>query len=224
MPVNPITTARRWASATAIALGMFALTGCESVKHPIDPLTRSYEPTNVSTREHLPIEVRRVAVLPSWSPQELADSSYAAVDRAFQVALTRSARFEVVPVSTDQMREWVRDARVSSVGMIPANLIPALREQLAADAVLFIDITHHSAYPPLALGLRTRLVRLDDGTDLWAADELFDASRANAAAGARRHHAQGPDNPSDMSPTVLQSPSRFAQYAADTLAETLPAR
>jgi hypothetical protein len=203
---------------------VFTLAGCESVKHPIDPLTRSYEPTNISTREHLPIEVRRVAVLPAWSPRELADSSYASVDRAFQVALTRSARFEVVPVSLEQMREWVRTPRVSSVGMIPANLIPALREQLAADAVLFVDITHHSAYPPLSLGLRTRLVRLDDGTDLWAADELFDAARANTAAGARRHHAKGPDAPTDMSPTALQSPARFAQYAADTLARTLPAR
>ncbi len=213
-------------AAVGAALLLLGLTGCESVpdRLAVDPLTPSYKPTNVAGPDYLPIEVRRVAILPAWSTQPLDGRSLDNVDQAFVNALTRAARFETVPVSRDDLRSWVKQPAVGSTSALPANLFTELRAQTGADAVLFIDVTTHSAYPPLALGLRTRLVRLDTGATLWATDELFDASRATAAAGARRHHLQGAPQPADLSPTVLQSPARFAAYAADTLVGTLPSR
>ncbi len=208
------------------ALLLFTTAGCESVpdRLAVDPLTPSYKPTNVARPDILPIEVRRVALLPAWSPRPLDDTSLANIDRAFITALTRAARFETVPVSREQLRTWVKEPAVGSTSALPAHLFTVLREQTGADAVLFIDVTSYSPYPPLSVGLRTRLVRLDTGANLWATDELFDAAQANVAAGARRHQLQGAPGPADLSSTALQSPARFVAYAADTLVATLPAR
>lgn len=205
---------------------LLVLAGCESVpdRLAVDPLTPSYQPANVAGPELLPIDVRRVALLPAWSGRPLDAHSRDNINRAFTVALTRAARFEIVPVSASDLETWVKVPTVGSTTAIPANLFSALREQLGADAVLFVDVTHYSPYPPLAIGLRTRLIRLSDGADLWATDELFDASRAGTAAGARRHHLLGESAPADLSPTALQSPARFVSYAADTLVATLPPR
>ena len=210
-----------------VLLGSLLLAaGCESVpdRLAVNPLTRSYEPTNVAGPDYLPVDVRRVALLPVWSSRPVDAQSLESLDRAFNVALTRAARFETIPVSRPQMRDWFKQASLGSTDALPANLFAQLREHLAADAVLLVDLTHYSPYPPLAIGLRTRLIRLDTGATLWATDELFDAALAATAAGARRHHLQGADGPADLSPTALQSPARFALYAADTLVGTLPAR
>lgn len=219
----PFVPARLIAVVTLL-FAVSGFSGCNSVKPVVNPLTRSYEPTNVGGPDYLPIEVRRVAVLPVFSALQMSDASCADIDRAFGLALTRAARFESIAVSREQLRAWVHRATIESTGLVPAELFPALREHLGADAVLFIDVTHYSPYPPLQLGLRTRLVQLDNGADLWATDELFDASRADIAAGARRHYLQGPPAAADLSSTVLQSPARFAIYAADTLVATLPRR
>ena len=212
--------------AVALLGALFLSTGCESVpdRLAVSPLTPSYKPTNVAGPDYLPIEVRRVALLPVWSSRPVDDRSLGNLDRAFNVALTRAARFETIPVSRADMRDWFKHVSVGSTDPLPANLFDELRERLGADAVLFVDLTHYSPYPPLAIGLRTRLIRLDTDATVWATDELFDASLAETAAGARRHHLQGADGPADLSPTVLQSPARFATYAADTLVGTLPVR
>ncbi|WP_221029983.1 DUF799 domain-containing protein [Actomonas aquatica] len=211
---------------SAAAFALLASTGCESVSDrlAVDPLTPSYKPTNVAGPDYLPIEVRRVAVLPVWSGQPLDERSLTNIEQAFNVALTRAARFEVVPVSRDNLRAWVKHSSLGSTEALPANLFTQLHERLGADAVLFVDVTSYSPYPPLSVGLRTRLIQLDNGALLWATDELFDAARAATAAGARRHHLQGGPAPADLSPTVLQSPARFVAYAADTLVGTIPAR
>ena len=212
--------------ATALCSALLLLSGCESVpdRLAVNPLTPSYKPANVAGPDYLPIEVRRVALLPVWSSRPVDDRTLENLDRAFNVALTRAARFETIPVSRTDLRDWVRHGSVGSTEALPANLFAELRERLGADAVLFVDLTHYSPYPPLAIGLRTRLIRLDTDATVWATDELFDASLAETATGARRHHLQGADGPADLSPTVLQSPARFATYAADTLVRTLPVR
>ncbi len=217
---------RRFLPVVASASLLLISTGCESVpdRLAVDPLTPSYKPTNVAGPDLLPIDVRRVALLPAWSGRPLDAHSRDNINQAFTVALTRAARFETIPVTATDLQTWVKVPAVGSTSALPANLFSVLREQLGADAVLFVDVTHYSPYPPLAIGLRTRLIRLSDGADLWATDELFDAARAGTAAGARRHQLLGESTPADLSPTALQSPARFVSYAADTLVATLPAR
>lgn len=221
-------TASRPGFARVPVLGLLSalwfLAGCGTPPVVVDPLTRSYRPDNVRPAEALPEDIRRVVVLPVWSQNGVPTRSLEPIDQAWLTALTRAARFEVVPVTRSDLHAWVRHESLATTGLLPADLFVQLRERTAADAVLLIDLTHYTPYPPLALGLRARLVRLDTGTDLWAIDELFDAADGATAAAARRHHLRGAPAPADPSRIVLQSPARFAAYASDAVAATLPPR
>jgi hypothetical protein len=98
--------------------------------------------------------------------------------------------------------------------------------QYAADAVLFVDVTAYSPYPPLALGLRTRLAPIRETEILWATDLHFSAADPSVANSARRHALSlaKSSGPADLSHTILQNPTRFAGYAAAATFATLPPR
>jgi hypothetical protein len=98
-----------------------------------------------------------------------------------------------------------------------------LQRDFAADAVLFVDLTVFHAYKPLALGLRAKLATTQGSRLVWSFDNLF-ASDDPAVANSARHHFIDRDRsvPADLTPTVLMSPSRFAEYAATAMWATLP--
>jgi hypothetical protein len=59
---------------------------------------------------------------------------------------------------------------------------------------------------------------------VWTFDNVFSADDP-AVANSARHHFLGADRggvPADLTPGVLQSPARFAEYAADTMFASLP--
>ena len=199
-------------------------TGCNTLPGTDIPVGRSYRATNVGRVDHIPADIRRVAILPAWCAHPSGETTVAAIDEAFVYSFTRSARFEIIPITRDQLQLWTGSTPVSVTEPLPASLFAEVRARTAADAVLLADITHFSPYPPLALGLRARLVRLDNGKELWLSDELFDARDPRVLSGARRYQARGATSPVDLSHTVLQSPARFARYAVETLATTLPPR
>jgi hypothetical protein len=168
--------------------------------------------------------LRRVVVLPicggALAPLETVD----ALDPVFVAALQRQNRFEVVALSREDCRRKFHAEEFSSAAALPHDFLDAVRREFAADAVLFVDVTVFSPYRPLALGLRAKLATLDGTRLLWTFDNVFSADDA-AVANSARHFYLGSDRggvPADLSPGVLQSPVRFAAYAAATMFATLP--
>jgi hypothetical protein len=216
---------------TIFSLAALALAGCSSVLPKTDSAVAGpfYVPSNVKAVAKIPAEVRRVIVLPVAGGPALAEETLLSLDAVCQAALTRTGKFEVVPLSRDKLAEITGNRQISSVDKLPAVLIDKLfniYNAYGADAVLFIDVTTYSAYPPLLLGLRTKLARVTDGEIIWAADNVFAAAEP-AVANSARHHALalGADHGlSDLSHTILQNPQRFAGYVAAATFLTLPPR
>lgn len=203
---------------------LVALAGC-GTPSLLDPARTGpfFSPTNMSGEPSLG-GLRRVVLLPvaggTLAPQE----TVAALDPVFAGALQRQNRFEIVALTREECLRRFRAQEFPSVAALPRDFLAVLKREFAADAVLFVDITVFRAYRPLALGLRAKLATLDGTRLVWTFDEVFSAENP-AVANSARHHTLTRDRgdvPADLSPAVLQSPARFADYAATAMFATLP--
>jgi hypothetical protein len=220
LPSTSLTWIARVAAGAWLALGA----GCMQ-PGPYDPARVGpfYSPTNFAAEPTLG-GLRRVVVLPVAGGTLAPSEAMAALDPVFVAALQQENRFEVVTLSREDCLRRFHAEALSSAGALPHDLLPTLRRDFAADAVLFIDLTAYSAYRPLAIGLRAKLATLDGTRILWTFDNVFSAADP-AVANAARQHFIGADRagiPADFTPSVLQSPGRFASYAATAMFATLP--
>ena len=90
---------------------------------------------------------------------------------------------------------------------------------VAGKAVVVVGLAVPQQAPPHLATVRD--VRL-----LWTFDEVISASNPAVANSARRQFLKTDRGaqPLDLSPTALQSPGRFAAFAAETMFAPLPAR
>lgn len=214
----------RAARVTLLGASMVVLGGCASSAIQ-DPAWAGpfFVPSNVTGDPTLG-GIRRVVLLPVWAGNVVPEETAADLDAVFRQALQDQNRFEIVTLTrADCQRRWGKGA-LASTGALPFDFISTLQRQFAADAVLFVDLTTHRAYHPLALGVRARLAVLNNSHVVWAFDNVFSASDPTVVAAARRHFLKSGHHgvPADMSPAVLQSPGRFATYVAHTTFATLP--
>jgi hypothetical protein len=185
-----------------------------------------FSPTNFQAAARMPVEIRRVVLLPVADDGRLPEDTLDNLDTVLQTALGHAQRFELVALSRPVCARLTGTRAIRSVDALPHDFFARLIADYAADAVLFVDVTSYSAYPPLALGLRAKLVRTDNQSILWAFDTIFSATDPTVANAARRHwlDTAPPGTPADFSTTALQSPHRFAAYAATAAFATLPPR
>lgn len=198
--------------------------GC-STPGPTDPARAGpfYKPANFRGEASLG-GVRRVLVLPVFGGNLAPPETVAAFDPVFIAALQRQNRFEIVPLSREECQRRYRVTEFSSVAALPHDFLTTLKRQHAVDAVLFVDVTVFRAYRPLSLGLRAKLATIDAPRLIWTFDDVFSAANPAVANSARHHALTGDrgDVPADLSPAILQTPARFADYAATEMFMTLP--
>lgn len=171
--------------------------------------------------ERLPVEVRRVALLPLAGEPTARDT----LGPVWVAEWQKSARFEVVPVSHSQLREWTGRDAWAATDRLPADLLGRVQEQTGCDAVVLAEVTTFHAYPPLRTGWRARCVTVE-GDTLWAVDEVFDMSCSSDAMAARhfgeRHF--GRRLPAADPSGIGLSPRRFGQFSVATILASLPVR
>jgi hypothetical protein len=167
--------------------------------------------------------IRRVILLPAWTGRSISAESAADLDPVCLRALQLQNRFEVVTLSRTECHRRFGTPALSSAAALPHDLLAALRKDYAVDAVMFVDITTYQGYRPLALGIRAKLALVDGVTLVWSFDNVFSADDPTVANSARHYFiGSGQGVPADLTPAVLQSPSRFAAYVADATFRTLP--
>jgi hypothetical protein len=183
-----------------------------------------YKPTNFTGVPNLPSDLRRVLLLPLSGAGVATPEMSAAFEPVFIAALQKENRFEVVALSRAECRRKFGFEEISSVAALPRDLLTRLKQDLSVDGVLFVDLTAVNAYRPLAIGVRAKLASVEEGLLLWSFDTMFSAADAAVANSARRHMLKQDRSavPADLSPAVLQSPSRFADYVAGAMFATLP--
>ncbi|HVU31940.1 MAG TPA: hypothetical protein VHE61_00800 [Opitutaceae bacterium] len=168
--------------------------------------------------------VRRVVLLPVWGGQGVPEESAASLDPVFRQALQDQNRFEIVAPSRQEFLSRFGAEALSSTAALPHDFMSTLKRVYGADAVMFVDITVYRPYPPLALGIRGKLATVNAPHLIWAFDNVYSADNPEVAAGARHYflHSGNQDVPGDLTPAILQSPSRFATYASHSAFATLP--
>ncbi len=215
-------------SAWALAAGLLALgAGCHTEQFTDPILGPSYEPKNVSHQSgDWLLGLRRVAVLPLMGNSDLPDveGGRDALERSLYMELSKAQRFEVVPISREQLKKWTRREEWSASEVLPKDLIETLKKEIGCDAVLFPELTQYRPYPPMVIGWKLHLVDAKTQQILWAVDETLDAGDHTVANAARRYQLQRESaNPvlAD-SRQVLTSPRLFGQFTAGLLLATLP--
>jgi hypothetical protein len=182
-----------------------------------------FQPRNVSKDPTLG-GIRRVVLLPVYGGEVVAEESVAELDAIFHQALQQQNRFEVVTLSRDDCRRHFGATAFSSAGALPHDFLGKINRLFAADAVVFVDVTVYRAYHPLALGIRSKLAMINGERLVWTFDNVFSADNVLVSSSARHFYLESEHQnvPGDLTPSVLQSPNRFAAYVAYTTFATLP--
>lgn len=205
---------------TAVAGLALALLGCEEGTSKIRSQVCSVflPPAPLSSYHDFAggIAFKRVALLPLCH-ESAAGNVPTGLDSCFNAELTKTTMFEVVVITRDEMRSIFGRPEYSSTEVLPGNLLAEIASRFGVDAVMFTEITHFSPYQPIAIGVRAKLVDARSGDIRWAFDHLFDSGRPIVTDDARHfylHQAQNNLPIHDEGDAVLQSPMRFARYAA----------
>lgn len=208
--------------APALALACLALAGCAGPSR--GPAVARPVP-NVRGPEVWSEEWARVAVLPAHDATgRLTPDFVSSLGESWLRALITSRRAEFVRVDEAALVRRHGPGAGGSASPLPHGLLAGAAADTGADALMLLELTQVSPYPPLSLGFRARLVRPSDGETLWMADEIFDARDPAVVAYARAEAKRRAEGPGDAQAAVTLSPTRFADHAFRTVAETLPPR
>lgn len=214
-----------------LAPALLALAACGSMPRKDGALAGPfYTPANVRAADRLPEGVLRIALLPCASADtRLAETTLRELDQALATALARAARAEITPVARESLPRLGGRPGLLSTSVLPADLLARVAAETGAGAILFVDVTAYSPYPPLVIGLRARLLEIGGGSTeaLWHFDNVFTLADPAVVNSARAHvlrRAAASTGPGDLSLTILQNPLMFADYAAEATWATLPAR
>lgn len=209
--------------AGILALG---LAGCTTP--PIhDSVYRGpfFTPVNHAGDPQLPANLRRVVLLPVAGGSAADAESAAALNPVFIAELQKQNRFEIVTLTREECLHRFRVEEILSTAALPHDFMGRLRRELGADAVMFVDVTAYKPYRPLVLGVRGKLAAIDPEVRIvWTFDNVFSGADPTVANSARRHFLDSDRGriPADLTPAVLQSPTRFATYVAAATFATLP--
>jgi hypothetical protein len=213
------------ARLAGVALLVSALCGCATLEGRVhQPRAAEFVAVNHAGDRALPPGLRRVVLLPVAGGSIVTAESTAMLDPVAAAVLEEQNRFEVVPMTRDECSRHFHVEEVSSVSALPPNLMEVIRREYNADAVLLVDVTVYSAYQPLAIGLRAKLAMADDARLVWTFDNVFSSDNASVAASATKYlrSREQAGLPADISTMSLESPTRFATYAAAAMFATLP--
>jgi hypothetical protein len=181
-----------------------------------------------------PAGMRRLAVLPIHANRPI-DDVQRDMDGIFRGELSKVVKYEIVEVPRQEMLSLVGRESISSSAVLPNDLIRALRQDYAADAVMFIDFTVFRPYRPIAIGVRTKIVDLRNMEVIWMADGILDTAEPDVSEMATQFAGSGL-NIRYISPTIpqggkreaasgnqviLQSPRLFAGFVAHEAFATL---
>jgi hypothetical protein len=202
-----------------------SLGGCSSLENRITDIGPVYAPTNARGPATWPTAIHRVAVLPAHDTSGRLTSNFVSTyDLSWRRTLDRSQRAEFIGLSRSQIAAWTGKETLAANGLLPPELLPRIAQETDAQAILFFDLNQCTAYPPLALSFRARLVDVTTGETIWMVDELFDSGRDSTARAARYYARANASGPGDATSGILQSPTRFADYAFQAVCELLPPR
>lgn len=97
------------------------------------------------------------------------------------------------------------------------------RKALGCDAVLVGTVTRYSPYPHMMIGLRLKMIGLDDGHLIWAFEQIWDASDKKTEYRIKKYLESQTTVRSDTlgQRLVTMSPLKFLKFVSYEVARTL---
>jgi hypothetical protein len=188
--------------------------------------TTVFKPHNYHSDPALSPNLHRVVLLPVHAGVVIDQQTAETLDPVIVESLVRQLRFEVVTLSREQCEKTFGTLDLSSSEALPDNFLQTLAQRFGVEAVMFVDVTSYSPYPPISVGLRGKLVSCSDSHYIWNFDEVFSTGNPEVITGLRVFFVTSGHSPYpvDLSLNALQSHSRLAYYASYTIFSTLPFR
>jgi hypothetical protein len=166
-------------------------------------------------------ELRRVAMLP-LAGEQLDEQHAASIQGAFHLELGRSAPYELVRLTPEDLDE-VYTSEPHRRGSYHPRTLLELARRYRVDAVLIGTVTQFDVYPPQVLALDLVLVSCETGMILWTSNVHLDASDALVREHLdwyQRSQAHSGDWEDGVQLTLI-SPTHFARFAASEVAKQL---
>jgi len=215
-----------WFAGAAFATVVWFAGGCATHPGPTDSARTGpfYTPHNFTAERTLPVGLHRVVLLPIHGGDSMPRETAEGLDPIFSAALQRQQRFEVVELTRDECEKTFGLPDIASAASLPHDFLSIIGDKFEAQAVMFVDVTTYQPYGPLGIGIRAKLADVASRRLIWSFDEILSTNRPEVANSLRRYYLSnsGGKAPFDLSTDALQSPSRFATYAAGVAFGTLP--
>ncbi len=146
------------------------------------------------------------------------------VTEALFLALQKKQMFGLTVVTQDDPSWRGLHSELDSTPTLKQLL--AIREMLKCDAVLVGTVTEYQPYPRMAIGVRLKLLDLNDGQILWALEQVWDsADRATETRIKRYFQSQMRSGFAPLrEELVVMSSLKFIKFVAYEVAETLNPR
>jgi len=208
----------RLASLFAVVI---AIAGCESGIIPSSgpTLENSYYTNPAKSPASLGnvalIELHNQSTYPQISA-EMTDALYQAIQKTHILGLT-------VIRSSDPT--W-KNLPINPESTYTLDQLLATRKVVASDAILVGAITGYQPYPHMSIGLRLKLIDLNDGQLLWAIEQVWDTADKNTEKRIKtyfEHELRAAFAPLRQDLAVLSS-INFVKFVAFEVAETLQTR
>lgn len=211
-----------WAILLIVALG----TGCQTTKKMARSVgigQKPQPPSNFYLDDQRIYDIQRVAMMPVHAPNA-ALTTESDIDQEFLSKLTATQLFEVVLLSREDLTRRFGRRSFSSASVLSDSLFDYIGEVTAADAVVFFDITTYRPFKPIKVGIRGKMITLNDQKIVWAVDQLYDASSRKTSKEAMKYEKKymAEFEAGNQHDSILMSPTRFTAYAAEHTILTLP--
>ncbi|MFC1738777.1 hypothetical protein ACFL1G_07000 [Planctomycetota bacterium] len=99
----------------------------------------------------------------------------------------------------------------------------AIRKTLHCDAILLGTVTEYQPYPHMSMGLRLKLIDLNDGQLIWGLEQIWDTSDKTIENRIENYFSKRIR--SDLTPLHQElmaiSPIKFVKFVAYEVAETI---
>jgi len=99
----------------------------------------------------------------------------------------------------------------------------AIKDKLNCNAVLFGSVTEYTPYPHMTVGLKLKLLDLNDGQLIWACEQIWDAADKSTEKRIEKYFCE--NIRSDLTPLheelMAVSPIEFIKFVTYEVAQTL---
>ncbi len=129
----------------------------------------------------------------------------------------RSLQVQLNPAAPTQDRTFKLPATYSLEQLL------AIQKALKCNAVMLGTVTEYQPYPHMALGLRLKLIDLDDGQTIWAIEQVWNGADRTTEYRIKKYFRR--QIRSGLAPLkeelIVVSPVEFIRFVAFETAETL---